>query len=95
MIIHEELPWAKLLAGTTPDAILDQDKQSLVDYLRGKNLTLFFMLDLTNGLSRGEEAGALVAANRSLTEVAVQQLARDYALAVARRWHALFARRRA
>jgi hypothetical protein len=85
VIIHEELPWAKLLAGTTPDAIIDQDKQGLVDYLAGKGLTLSFMLDLTNGLSRGEEAAQLVAAGRSLTEAPVQQLARDYALAVARR----------
>jgi hypothetical protein len=84
-IIHEELPWAKLLAGMTPDAIIDQDKQGLVDYLRSKQLAVSFMLDLTNGLSRGEEARELVAANRSLTEPAVQLLARQYALAVARR----------
>jgi hypothetical protein len=85
VIIHEELPWAKLLAGTTPDTIIDQDKQALVDYMRGKGLTLFFMLDLTNGLSRGEEARELLTANRSLTETSVQLLARQYALAVARR----------
>jgi hypothetical protein len=85
VIIHEELPWASLLAGTTPDAIIDSDKQGLVDYLRGKGLALFFMLDLTDGLSRAEEAPALRAAGRSLQEPAVQQLARAYALAVERR----------
>jgi hypothetical protein len=84
-IIHEELPWADLLAGMTPDAIIDRDKQGLVDYLRGKGLALFFMLDLTDGLSRAEEARALRNAGRSLTETAVQQLARAYALAVERR----------
>jgi hypothetical protein len=85
VILHEELPWTKLLAGTAPDVIIDQDKQALVDYLRGKGLTLFFLLDLTNGLAREAESRELVAAGRSLTEPAVQQLARSYALAVQRR----------
>jgi hypothetical protein len=84
-IIHEDLPWADLLAGVTPNAIIDRDKQSLVDYLRGKGLSLFFMLDLTDGLSRSDEARALRAAGRSLTEPAVQQLARSYAVAIERR----------
>jgi hypothetical protein len=84
-IIHEDLPWADLLAGMTPDAIIDRDKVGLVNYLRSKNLSLFFMLDQTDGLSRAEEASALRTAGRSLAEPAVQQLSRDYALAVARR----------
>jgi hypothetical protein len=84
-IIHEELPWAELLAGMTPEAILDRDKLGLVNYLRGKGLGLFFMLDLTDGLSRAEESRALRSAGRSLTDPAVQQLVRAYALAVERR----------
>jgi hypothetical protein len=84
-LIHEELPWTRLLAGTSADTIIDQDKQGLVDYLRGKGLALFYMLDLTNGLARNEEAPQLVAAGRSLTEPAIQQLARTWALAVQRR----------
>lgn len=81
-IIHEELPWADLLAGMTPNAIIDRDKVQLVAYLRGKGLRLAMMLDLTNGLARESEASALVSAGRSLAEPAVQALARDYALAV-------------
>lgn len=84
-IIHEELPWTRLLAGTSADAIIDQDKQGLVDYLRGKGLALFYMLDLTDGLAREREAPQLVAAGRSLAEPATQQLARTWALAVQRR----------
>jgi hypothetical protein len=84
-IIHEDLPWADLLAGLSPDAIIDRDKQSLVNYLRGKGLALFYMLDLTDGLSRAEEAPALRTAGRSLQEPAVQQLARAWGLAVQRR----------
>ena len=84
-IIHEELPWTRLLSGTSADAIIDQEKQGLVDYLRGKGLALFYMLDLTDGLAREADAPQLVAAGRSLAEPAVQQLARTWALAVQRR----------
>lgn len=83
--IHEELPWTDLLAGMSPDAILDRDKVQLVNYLRGKGLKLYFMADLTDGLSRGEEAPQLRALGRSITEPAVQLLYRGYVLAVVRK----------
>jgi hypothetical protein len=84
-IIHEELPWTDLLAGMTPDAILDRDKVQLVQYLRGKGLQLVFMGDLNDGLAREQEAPKLRAAGRSITEPVVQRLYRDYMLAVDRR----------
>ncbi|MFT3664474.1 hypothetical protein [Piscinibacter sp.] len=84
-IIHEEVPWTKLLAGQTPDAILDADKVELVRYLRGKGLQLIFVGDLNDGLARESEAPQLRAAGRSITEPAVQRLYRDYLLAVDRR----------
>jgi hypothetical protein len=56
-----------------------------VNYLRGKGLQLYFMVDLTDGLSRADEAPQLRARGRSLTEPAVQQLYRSYVLAVARK----------
>lgn len=89
-IIHEETPWAKLLAGQTPDAILDADKVDLVRYLRSKGLQLVFMGDLTDGLARELESPQLRAAGRSLAEPAVQQLYRDYLLAVDRKLQPLF-----
>ena len=88
--IHEELPWTDLLAGMTPDAILDRDKVQLVDYMRGKGLKLYFMADLTDGLSRDKEAPQLRALNRSITEPAVQQAYRNYMLAVQRKLHPEF-----
>jgi len=83
--IHEELPWTDLLNGMSPDAILDRDKVQLVDYMRGKGLQLYFMADLTDGLSRGEEAPQLRALGRSITDPAVQTLYRNYLLAVERK----------
>lgn len=84
-IIHEELPWADLLAGMSPDAILDRDKVQLVGYLKSKGLQLVFMGDPTDGLDRAREAPQLRAAGRSLVEPAVQRLYRDYMLAVDRK----------
>tara|TARA_R110002073_G_scaffold23307_1_gene79738 strand:+ start:63 stop:1268 length:1206 start_codon:yes stop_codon:yes gene_type:complete len=82
-VIHEQLPWTDLLMGMTPQEILIRDKVQVVDYMRQRGLRLVFMADLTDGLSRAEEAPQLRALGRSLTEPAVQQLARDYVLAVA------------
>ena len=88
--IHEQLPWTDLLSGMSPDDILDRDKTALITYMRNKGLKLYFMLDLTDGLSRGEEAPQLRALGRSITEPAVQQVYRDYALAVERKYHPEF-----
>ena len=89
-IIHEEIPWAKLLGGMSPDAILDSDKVDLVNYMRGKGMQLVYMGELNDGLSRAEEAPQLRQLKRSLTEPAVQQLYRDYMLAVVRKLNPQF-----
>lgn len=86
VMIHEELPWDLLLDGSSSmDAILDA-KEALIAYLKSKGLTLFFMADLTDGLSRGEEPPLLRDMGRSITELAVQQRYRDYVLAFAVRF---------
>jgi len=59
----------------------NRDKVPLVAYMRSKGLRLFFMADLTDGLSRGEEPPQLRALGRSITETAIQQLYRDYVTA--------------
>ncbi len=84
-IIHEELPWAELLAGTSPDAIIDRDKAPLVQVLRSKGLQLIYMGDLNDGLAREKDAPQLRAAGRSVTEPAVQALYRNFMLAVDRK----------
>ncbi|MFO1078239.1 MAG: hypothetical protein U1E73_11015 [Planctomycetota bacterium] len=81
-VVHEELPWTDLLAGMPPEQILQRDKVDLIAYLRQRGLGLFFMLDLTDGLSRAEEAPQLRTLGRSLSEPAVQAAARAYAAAV-------------
>jgi hypothetical protein len=71
----------------SPDDILDRDKVQLVAYMRAKGLQLFFMADLTDGLSRDKEAPQLRALGRSITEPAVRQAYRNYLLAVERKLH--------
>jgi hypothetical protein len=84
-IVHEDVPWAALLAGSTPDAIIDRDQGPLVGFYRSKGLRIVYLGDITNGLARESEAAALVAAGRSLAEPDIQVLHRSWMLAVARR----------
>jgi hypothetical protein len=80
--IHEELPWTDLLAGTSATDLANS-KLPLVNAVRSKGMRLGFMADLTNGLDRSQEPPQLVALGRSITEPAVQQVYRDYLLAIA------------
>jgi hypothetical protein len=77
-IMHLDVPWALLLAGTSAADALRKDGVDLERYYRGKHLRLVVTIDVTNGLSRDKEADALVKAHRSITEPAVQQLYRNY-----------------
>lgn len=81
-IMHVQLPWAAMLAGSTAAAEVTKDPLGVANYYRGKGLHVVVVLDPTDGLNRSAEAPELVAAHRSLTEPAIQQLYRNYAIAV-------------
>ncbi|HET6761715.1 MAG TPA: hypothetical protein VFH13_06420 [Gemmatimonadaceae bacterium] len=81
-ILHLDVPWALLLAGTSPEDALRKDGVDLERYYRSKHLKLVVTIDVTNGLGRESEAPALVAARRRITEPAVQRLYRDYVRAL-------------
>ncbi len=78
-ILHMSVPWAGLLQGQAPEALLEANGVGLAEYFRGKNLPLTVTIDVTDGLNRAAEAPELVAAGRSITEPAVQQLYAGYA----------------
>jgi hypothetical protein len=82
-ILHESPPWAALLSGTSAEAAVRALNLPLVQGYKGRGLDVVFTIDLTNGLDRRSEDPTLVAMGRSLTEPAVQQAYRAYALAVA------------
>lgn len=83
-IISREPPWTELLKGADPDALVAKDDGPLADYYRSKGHALWVYLDPGNGLDRAGESDGLRSAGRSLTEPAVQQMFRRYAIAMDR-----------
>jgi hypothetical protein len=81
-IMSNEAPWESLLAGVPPDEFVRRQQLPLAQYYRGRGLRVWVYLDPANGLNRAGEANPLVAAGRSIIEPAIQQLYRDYAVAL-------------
>ncbi len=81
-LIQLSIPWTALLNGTTPADEVEQVRLPLVDYYRANGKKIVVALDVTDGLNRAQEDPALIAAGRSITEPAIQQLYRDYVQAV-------------
>jgi hypothetical protein len=81
-ILHVSPPWEGLLAGIPADSLVRGNELGLANYYRAKGLEIVVVIDLTDGLNRAQEAPALLAHGRSLTEPAVQQMVRSYAAAM-------------
>ena len=81
-IMHVDTPWDTLLAGYPADSAVIHTQLGLASYFKGSGRTLVVMIDATDGLDRSSDAAALVAKGRSLTEPAVQQVYRAYAVAM-------------
>jgi hypothetical protein len=79
-MITTEVPWEELLAGDdVVDYVVEQYK-GLVEFYRQKNLQLWVYIDPANGLNRGSDAGELVEAGRSMTEVEIQNIYRRFSV---------------
>jgi hypothetical protein len=81
-IMSFELPWDSLLAGVPPETLVVRDQVGLANYYRFKGHELWIYLDPANGLNRGGESDALVAAGRSITEPEIQRMFRRYAVVI-------------
>lgn len=81
-IMHISPPWAALLSGTTAAAAVNANELPLSQYYRAKNLQLVMMVDATDGLNRSAEAPDLVRLGRSISEPAVQQVYRQFIVAL-------------
>ncbi len=81
-ILSVEIPWADLLRGIDPETYVTVVQVPLANYYRSKGHQIWVYLDPANGLNRAGESDPLVAAGRSLTEPAIQQLFRRYAVAM-------------
>ena len=82
-IMHVSPPWAALLSGVSATAAVNANELPLANYYRGKNLEIVVMIDATDGLNRAAEAPELVQLGRSMSEPAVQQVYRQFVLAIA------------
>ncbi len=81
-IFHSGAPWDTLLAGVSPVPLIQREFVPLAQFYRSRGMSVVIMVDPTNGLNRAAEDQVLVDAGRSLTEPAVQQLLREYIVAV-------------
>jgi len=86
-ILHVSVPYRALLGGMSATTYVDSVDIPLVNFYRGRALTIVVTVDVTNGLDRSAEDPDLVAMGRSITEPAVQQVYRDYVLALATQIH--------
>jgi hypothetical protein len=81
-IMHISPPWAALLSGISATQAVNANELPLANYYRAKNLQVVVMIDATDGLNRSADAPELVQLGRSITEPAVQQVYRQFALAI-------------
>jgi hypothetical protein len=81
-LILSEPPWDSLIAGWPADSLVRALHLGLTDYYRSKGLRIIVSVDPTNGLDRSSDSAPLVAAGRSLTEPAIQNLYRAYVTAM-------------
>jgi hypothetical protein len=77
-LVLQEPPWAELLAGRDPEALVRENPLNVAQLFRAKGLRIVASIDPTNGLDRAREGAALEAAGRSLAEPAVRDLYRRY-----------------
>lgn len=81
-IMSFELPWGPLLRDVPPETEIVHLEFPLAHYYRSKGHQLWVYLDPANGLNRAGESDTLVSLGRSITEPAIQQLYRRYAVAI-------------
>lgn len=75
-------PWKSMLAGTAPGFLIRRDHLGIIELLRGRGLPVIVMIDATDGLARDKEAPELRELGRSIAEQEVQDIYREYAIAV-------------
>ncbi len=84
-LIQRDPPWPQLLAGQTPDEIIDAEYRDLVATLRDLGLGIILLVDPLDGLDRRREPESLVSAGRSILEPEIVALHERWVLALAAR----------
>lgn len=81
-LMLSEAPWDSLLDGVRADSIVMRNQLGLAQYYRSLGFRIVVSLDPANGLDRSADSAPLVARGHSLTEPAIRQLFRNYAVAL-------------
>lgn len=81
-LVQLSIPWTVLLGGISAAEEVRVVRLPLANYYRGVGQPITVALDVTDGLNRSQESPELIAAGRSISEPAIQQLYRDYVSAV-------------
>jgi hypothetical protein len=81
-LVQLSIPWTVLLGGISAAEEVRVVRLPLANYYRGAGQPITVALDVTDGLNRAQESPELIAAGRSITEPAIQQLYREYVSAV-------------
>lgn len=81
-LVQLPIPWTVLLGGTSAAEEVRVVRLPLANYYRGVGQPITVALDVTDGLDCAQESPELIAAGRSITEPAIQQLYREYVSAV-------------
>ena len=76
------VPWKSMLADTSARVLVRRDQVDLVQAYRNRGLAIVAMIDATDGLAREREAPELVELGRSIQEPEVQQVYREFVMAV-------------
>lgn len=77
-IISTEVPWTELLAGQKATEYVVNNYKGLAEYYRQHNLELWVYIDPANGLNRGTDANALIAAGKSIAQDDIQKVYRRF-----------------
>lgn len=81
-LVQLGIPWQVLLGGVSPAEEVRTVRLPLANFYRAAGQPIAVALDVTDGLNRAQEAPELIAAGRSITEPAIQNLYREYVNAV-------------
>ena len=73
-IIQREVPWTRILGGTSMEEVYADEYPGLVDYLRSQGLQLVLLVDPLDGLDRLKEATETVKNGRTLLDPRLQAL---------------------
>jgi hypothetical protein len=81
-LFHVAVPWQGLLADSSAAALIRKHQLELAQLYRSRGLPVVFTVDPTDGLNRAREDTALTAHGRSIAQLAIQAMYRDYVLTV-------------